>query len=179
GGWPTTFTDVATGVDHLAKLDGVTPDNAVLLGHSAGGHLAAWAASRTTATPGGAPQVRPRGTISLAGVLDLTAGQPQGLGGGVIEQLLGGTPAQQPEHYDRGDPVRLVPAAGPVACIHGTDDRTVPADQSTAYVAADTAAGGTASYDEVPGDHFAIIDPSQDAWTTTSKRFRSLARVDG
>ncbi len=50
GGWPETFADVAAAIDHL---DGLHPaldlDRVELLGHSAGGHLALWAAGRETA----------------------------------------------------------------------------------------------------------------------------------
>ena len=70
GEWPHAMTDVALAVDRLRRED--LAERVVLLGHSAGGHLAVWAASRTDATPGGPPQVRPSAAISLAGVLDLT-----------------------------------------------------------------------------------------------------------
>ncbi len=70
GAWPDPMTDVALAVDRLARED--LADRVVLLGHSAGGHLAVWAASRTERTPGGAATVRPVGAISLSGVLDLT-----------------------------------------------------------------------------------------------------------
>ncbi len=45
GGWPATFADVAAGIDLLADLD-VDTCAVVAIGHSAGGHLAAWAAGR-------------------------------------------------------------------------------------------------------------------------------------
>ena len=47
--WPTIFSDVAQGIDFLTtfatehKLD---LSNVLIIGHSAGGHLATWAASR-------------------------------------------------------------------------------------------------------------------------------------
>ena len=59
GGWPGTFDDVATAVDVLPSLvreaagGGVISDEpALLAGHSAGGHLALWAASRHNLPPG-------------------------------------------------------------------------------------------------------------------------------
>lgn len=175
GGWPTTFEDVAAGVDHLTELDGADPDHVVLLGHSAGGHLAAWAASRSQKTPGGAPKVAVSGVVSLAGVLDLVGGARDDLGNGAIQQLMGGAPEAVPDRYALGDPLELAPASCPVSCLHGTDDDVVPAAQSTAYVEVASQAGGTASYDEVPGTHFTIIDPRSEAWTTTSGLVASLA----
>ena len=70
GGFPQTFEDVAHAVDALpADL----ARRVVVVGHSAGGHLAGWAAGRTARTPGGAPHVALTGVISLSGLLDLTA----------------------------------------------------------------------------------------------------------
>jgi acetyl esterase/lipase len=51
GGYPNTFDDVARGIDHLAELDDARLDlhDVTALGHSTGGHLALWAASRSDA----------------------------------------------------------------------------------------------------------------------------------
>ena len=55
GGWPHTFADVAAAIDHLAAIDApIDLANVSVLGHSAGGHLALWAASRGK-LPSGAP----------------------------------------------------------------------------------------------------------------------------
>src|ERR1700760_5181573 len=42
GGWPATFTDVAAGMDAVPEMLGpaIDPDRVILIGHSAGGHLA-------------------------------------------------------------------------------------------------------------------------------------------
>ncbi len=161
GGFPNTLDDVATAIDRLAGEDvpeGLT-DNVVLLGHSAGGHLAVWTASRNERTAGGEPRVRPRGAISLAGVLDLVrAGTAPGSVVPVTE-FMGGSPAESPEDYALADPSRLVPAACPVWAVHADRDETVPAEQSTSYVALARAAGAAVQRVVVPGDHLAVIDP--------------------
>jgi acetyl esterase/lipase len=161
GGWPATFEDVAAGLDALADQD--VPRTTVLLGHSAGGHLAGWAASRTAQTPGGAARVPLVRVLSLAGVLDLTAAAAQSPSAGPVAALMGGTPDQQPERYRQGDPTLLVPASCPVIAVRATDDRVVDPAQSPAYVAAAREAGGEATLVEVPGDHFAMIDPGSTA----------------
>ena len=48
GGWPRTLEDVAAAVDHLADIPRVPLDlrRVVAIGHSAGGHLATWLATR-------------------------------------------------------------------------------------------------------------------------------------
>ena len=58
GGWPGTFDDVAAAVDALRALvrdatgaDRVSDEPPLLAGHSAGGHLALWAAARHRLPP--------------------------------------------------------------------------------------------------------------------------------
>lgn len=65
GGWPATFEDIAAGIDHLADLP-VGTSRVVAIGHSAGGHLAAWAAGRAGLPPGapGAPGAAGRQHVS-------------------------------------------------------------------------------------------------------------------
>ena len=49
GGWPGTYLDVGRAVDHLRAIGGkhnLDLGRVVLVGHSAGGHLAMWAAGR-------------------------------------------------------------------------------------------------------------------------------------
>jgi acetyl esterase/lipase len=64
GGVPQTLDDVSAAIDKLAELDGVDLSRVVTIGHSAGGHLAAWAATREY------PRVPLTGVVSQAGVLD-------------------------------------------------------------------------------------------------------------
>ena len=52
GGYPSTSEDVAAAIDHLATVEDLTVDRVVALGHSAGGHLAAWAAGRSKLAAG-------------------------------------------------------------------------------------------------------------------------------
>jgi acetyl esterase/lipase len=162
GGFPTTLDDVATAVDRLAGsgLPAGLAENVVLLGHSAGGHLAVWAASRTEGTPGGRAAVRARGAISLAGILDLTRAGSVAGSTVPVTAFMGGSPTQAPEDYALADPARLVPATCPVWAVHADRDETVPVQQSASYVALAEAAGGTVRRVVVPGDHVAVIDPA-------------------
>jgi acetyl esterase/lipase len=163
-----TLSDVAAAVDRLGH-GGRTPrldQDVVLLGHSAGGHLAVWAASRNAHTPGGAARVAVRGAVSLSGVLDLThaASDPRSLS--PVIAFMGGTPDEVPDDYAVADPALLVPATCPVWAVHAADDQVVAPEQSTRYVARDRAAGGTAEAVTVPGDHFTLIDPASNAFPT-------------
>ena len=157
GGVPHTLEDVAAALDllHARGLD----HRVVVVGHSAGGQLAVWAASRTARTPGGAPRVHPALVVSLSGVLDLTLAAGSAYAGEPTTSFVGGTPARQGALYAEADPTLLVPAACPVAVVQAADDQVVASEQARSYVAHDTAAGGRARYIEVPGDHFSLIDP--------------------
>lgn len=161
GGTPETFDDIAAGIDKLADT-GLDLSTVVTLGHSAGGHLAVWAAARDRYDwPGGVPVTA---AISQAGVLDLIGASEQGLGGGAVEALLGREPTTADAAYD---PLQQLPIDVPVWCVHGTDDPIVPISQSATYVAAATEAGTTAELVEVDGDHFVLIDPTSAAWSRT------------
>lgn len=184
GGFPATLEDVAAAVDLLAgdgqRAAGGRLDLArvVVVGHSAGGQLAVWAASRTRLSPGApgaGPVVTPRGAVAQAGVLDLVAGAEQNLGGGAVASLLGGSPLERPVAYAQASPAALLPAAGPVVAVHGDADTTVPLDQSRRYVVAAEAAGGRARLVTVAGaDHFALIDPEDPAWSVVRSEIRGL-----
>lgn len=178
GGWPRTLTDVAAAIDALAGVAAggehgtIDTTRVVAIGHSAGGQLAAWAASRPalgSASPSrftGGTSVPVTGVVSQAGVLDLTTAADDGVGGSAVPDLIGGSPTKVPERYDVADPTRLLPLGVPVHCVHGRDDGNVPFCQSQDYVAAATDAGDPAVLHEVPGDHFTLIDPSSAAWKT-------------
>lgn len=166
GGWPATFDDVAAGIEALADVPGLDLTTVITLGHSAGGHLATWAAARHRFPQWSPSRVRVTHVVSQAGVLDLTTGFAQGLGGGAVEALLGGPPGVPPfeARYDRADPQRQLPLDVPVWCVHGVDDDVVPLSQSENYVAAAAEAGAEATLVTVEGDHFVVIDPTTPAW---------------
>lgn len=159
GGDPETFDDIAAGIDKLGEL-GLDLTRVVVLGHSAGGHLGTWAASRGRFDPwsGGVAVTQ---VISQAGVLDLVAAYDEDLGGGAVERFLGHAPGPDDAPLD---PQQQLPLDVPVWCVHGGSDQNVPITQSQAYVAAATAAGATAELVTVDGDHFAVIDTTSAAW---------------
>ncbi|GAA5107549.1 alpha/beta hydrolase [Alloalcanivorax gelatiniphagus] len=155
GGTPETFDDVAAAIDALAGVEGLDLSTVVTLGHSAGGHLAVWAAGRT----GGLVPVTH--AISQAGVLDLVESDRAGLGDGAATALLGHAAGPADAAWD---PQQQLPLDVPVWCVHGVDDAVVPLAQSEGYVAAARAAGAQAEVVRVEGDHFVVIDPATPAW---------------
>ncbi|GAA3054839.1 hypothetical protein GCM10010464_19430 [Pseudonocardia yunnanensis] len=105
GGWPGTFADVAAAVDTIVGIDpAVDAERIVLVGHSAGGHLATWAGLRgalPTGAVGADPVARPVGVVSLSGVLDLVAADGEKFGTALedmdAEPIWGAPPPARPE----------------------------------------------------------------------------------
>jgi len=154
GGFPMTLEDVAAAIDYLqviSEVDHVEWQGHVVVGHSAGGHLALWNASR-----GGV--VVPDLTIGLAPVANVIAANQNGTGRDATSNFFGGDVDDVPERYAEGQPD---PAGfhGRVVLVHGTADEQVPLEQSTAireHVAR------VAELDEV--DHFDVINPEHESW---------------
>jgi dipeptidyl aminopeptidase/acylaminoacyl peptidase len=173
GGWPGTFDDVLAAVRELPALVSkatagqVTTERTVLAGHSAGGHLALWAAAQepTAAV-----------VISLAGVCDLAGCYRLRLGQDAAGELMGGGPEEFPERYLRADPMAAIPVPASVILIHGAADDRVPWQQSAAYAAAASAAGGEAPCVLLPdAGHFDVIDPLSPAWPAVRAEFLSAS----
>jgi acetyl esterase/lipase len=159
GGIPETLDDVAAALDHVRTT--LAPDRLVVLGHSAGGHLALWAAGTVDAA------------VSLAGVADLADAARTGIGAGAAVELAGGLPEERPEAYELADPIGRLPARVPTLLVHGGADDRVPVEQSRRYAAA---AGATCELLELPGTgHFELIDPRSTAWTSIAERLDDWA----
>lgn len=179
GGWTSTFDDTALALDHLTTLGSTRLDlsKVYTLGHSAGGHLAAWLAARPglpAGAPGGAPRVRVRGVVAQAGVLDLVDGAR--LGDGAVVDLLGGRPSDVPERYEIASPAERTPLRVPTVCVHGTADTDVPLSQSERFTARAVAAGDRAELVRVEGaDHFDVIDVATPAWRACAAALDRLA----
>jgi acetyl esterase/lipase len=178
GGWPGTLLDVAAAVDALGEQAQVDPSRVAVVGHSAGGHLALWAAARwrlPSGAPGADPVVRPRAAVSLAGVADLEHGARERLGDGACLDLLGGSPDDVPERYAIASPAALLPLGVPQVLVHGGLDDKVPSAQSREHALAAEAAGDDVELVELPWvDHFDVIDPAHDAWHAVVERLPAL-----
>jgi acetyl esterase/lipase len=177
GGYPATLEDAAAAIDHLATLADVDTERVVTVGHSAGGHLATWAAGRTglaAGAPGAQPVIQIAGVMSLAGVIDLGTAARQKLGNGAALELMGGDPDQFPERYAVADPLSQVPVPAAVCCVHAHADDRVPFELSVTYVAAARAAGQDAQLFEADGDHFTVTDTAAPTWPAIIGKLEEL-----
>lgn len=184
GGWPGTLDDVARAVDIvpalLSRTLATTLHRVVLLGHSAGGHLVTWAASRPS-LPSTSPWYRLDAgadlVVDLAGVCDLCHADALGLDDHAIRDLLGGGPVDVPDRFAAADPAALTPAA-PVVVVHGTEDVQVPIAVSGSYVKAMADVGAEVRFVELAGvDHFGLIDPLSTAWPSVLAAVRGATLI--
>lgn len=131
--FPAAHDDVLTAIrwlrDHATELD-TDPERTVLLGRSAGGHLALLAAYRSD-DPG------IRGVIALYPPADLhwswdNPSNPWVLDSPkTLSEFLGGTPQTAGAAFDAATPIAFVgPNTPPTLLLHGTRDELVFAEQS-------------------------------------------------
>ena len=168
GGYPRTLDDVAAAVDHLTEVPAHTPGaldltRVVAIGHSAGGHLAAWLATREVA------RVPVTGVVAQAGVLDLRMASALALSDSVVHDLLGGPPDAVPERYAAASPAERLPLGVPALITHGDRDDIVPLAISESFAAAARAAGDDVELVVAPGeDHFGHLDPDNPLWAAVT-----------
>jgi len=159
GGYPATFEDVAAGIDALATIDGLDLTRVVAIGHSAGGHLAAWAATRRD------PAVRVTGVVAQAGVLDLVLAWNLGLSEHAVGDLLGGSPKQVPQRYAATSPRARLPLGVPILLVHGAADDVVPPRMSREFArAADDAGDDVVLHEEAAEEHMGHLGTANPMW---------------
>ena len=150
GGWPGTFLDVANATDKLRDIAKKAPldlDRVYTSGHSAGGQLALWLATRAKLPPASelhvADPIPIRGVLGLAAITDLgqyRIGPPKSCHSSV-EPLLGGTPETVGDRYLATSPIQRLPLGVPQVFIQGEKDPIVSPASVRAYVEAAKAAG--------------------------------------
>ncbi|MEU5309524.1 alpha/beta hydrolase [Streptomyces sp. NPDC021562] len=184
GRWPDTFDDVAAALDALPALAREALPQAdlrrtVLTGHSAGGHLALWAAARHV-LPADAPwrtsaPAPLRGVVALAPIADFAMAEKLDVCGNAALQLLGGE-AKFAERQGYADPALLLPTGIATTLVQGRTDTVVPQAVAESYADAAARAGevvGLTLLEEV--GHFPLIDPAADACAVVAEEIAQLA----
>jgi acetyl esterase/lipase len=162
--FPEAVDDVACAVRwsaNQARSHGRAPTRVVLLGHSAGGHLAALVALSGDEFGRDCPDppVDIDGLIGLAGIYDT------GPFRGFMSQWMGISPTEQPETWERADPVEwlrrgvVTPTGLRALLLHGDEDQSVPLTQTTALRDALNTAGIEVDSTVLAGqDHLEIFE---------------------
>jgi acetyl esterase/lipase len=143
-----------------ARMAGRHDGRVLVVGHSAGGHLALWAAAC-------APPPMLAGTLALAPLADLAHAHALGLGRGAVRRFLGAPPEERAGY----DPARLPTPVTPVSLVEAELDGLVPADVVRGYAEAHPcrllrAAGAR---------HFSLIDPENPGWRIVPAELRRLS----
>jgi acetyl esterase/lipase len=174
-GYPGTFLDIADAVDRLrieAPRYRLDTKRMVAVGHSAGGHLALWAAARARLPPTSplwrADPLKISAVVSLGGIGDLK-GQADIFAGACgpepIPRIIG--LAERPEPYADTSPAELLPTGAHVVMMSGELDHVMPPPTGQAYGERVRRAGDSAEAVAIPGaSHFDVVMPSTAAWKT-------------
>lgn len=142
GGWPGSGHDVKMALDYIRQVPDIDALTVATIGHSAGGHLALWAANRPSARQVGL-------TVGLAAVTDLASlASSGGPGSAEAKQLLAS-----------GAPPAL-DAPSSTLLVHGEDDEMVPVLHTTRL-------SHEARVEIFPKlGHFDLLDPTREHWST-------------
>lgn len=177
--WKDTLDDVLTGIRHVARLDNVALDleRVIVVGHSAGGHLALWAAAQSRRKEIAGEVVGIAAVVGLAAVSDLVEAWKLDLGKGAVAQLLAAAPDEEPDRYRSTSPRALLPIDVRQELLHGAQDSAVPLSMSRDYIAAASAAGDDAELYVLPeSGHMDFLDPLSGAFAMLLARLEQLSR---
>lgn len=182
GGYPGMYQDVAAALERLraeAPAQRLDLGRLALVGHSAGGHLAQWAAARAR-LPRASVLYQPDplavpAVISLGGLADLR--HEEALIKSSCErdmvQLTGQASAARPDVFADTSPAELLPAGVHTVLIHGQFDTVSPPRVGADYARRARAAGETAELIVLPGaSHYDEVAASSPAWRIVGAEIR-------
>lgn len=171
-----------------AQRLGVDPERIVVMGDSAGAHLALLAAYAPQEFPPscGLAPLRPAAVVALYPPTELVSLQRSGgwrypdvLPGDGVLDLMGAAPEQDPAPYRAASPLSYVgPDVPRTLVLHGRSDQVVPVEQSRELVAALERAGVEHSYVEAPFANHGF-DQVWGAVTTQTARAAVTGWLDG
>ncbi|MDG1012288.1 MAG: alpha/beta hydrolase [Luminiphilus sp.] len=159
GGWPGTLDDIALAIQRVAVLGGEAP---WLVGHSAGGHLALWAAAD--------PALPLKGVVTLAAITNLAQyAQQEGSCPSMVAKFLGGSPESLPDRYAQvtvHDKVFLKP----IHLILGEADPIVSQGQLAGFTETNTQIIAESG-------HFDLVYPGTPAFDQVIETLRNLIQI--
>ena len=146
-----TVGDMAHALERLPSRIKQHNGRVVVIGHSAGGHLALLAATKYATSS-------LLGVLALAPAADLRLAHQRALGDGAVAAFLGTSPEARADL----DPQQLGAPTVVTTLVHGDEDSVVPLEISQSYLAMH----GNARLVRLEGcGHFALIDPLSTQWT--------------
>ena len=181
GGYPGTYQDVAAALDRVAGFADEAElklDKVVVAGHSAGGHLALWAAARRKIASG--PLSRRSGlpvdaVVAIGALPNLETDTATACGAAPVEAMVG--PARLGGRYGDTSPAHMLPLRTRQIIVAGAEDVTVPPAVSEAYVRKAKDSGDRVEYRLLPdAAHVEEIAPGTPGWDRIAPLIEKLAR---
>jgi acetyl esterase/lipase len=158
-----TLKDVALAITEIPVHVSDHNGTMLLIGHSAGGQLALWAAATCkTAVL--------KGVLALGPVADLQWGEAHAVGDHAVRDFLGTPASQRPDI----DPCLLPSPSIAVTLIHGVEDSIAPIAMSENYCMRHPRARLIKLND---CGHFALIDPLSHAWPQVIAQLQLLSQL--
>jgi len=178
GGWTGTFDDVAAAADSLnksAEKYNLDLNQAIVAGHSAGGHLAIWLANRPVKWLEG---FKPKAVLALAPAADLAHLHDKAVCGNVVDKLMGGSPEEFPERYELASGTQRLPLAVPQHIVIGKHDINW-APVGYKYINDAKQKGNDPEvYIAEESGHFEMIDPDSSTWSLVLKASRAALGLE-
>lgn len=187
GGYPGTFLDVRAALDLIqaqATARRLELDRVALVGHSAGGVLALWAAGRTQ-LPKSSPLYEP-GPLRVRQVIALGAsGDLRSLArlwktrcDLEVTRLTGAPTAERPDVYADTSPLELTPNGSQTLFINGDHDTILTPQESEDYAALVRGRGDGAETLVLPAaSHFDEVAVTSPAWQRVEPAIRKALGV--
>lgn len=185
GGYPGTYLDVARATDALrdhSAEHALDLTRIAGIGHSAGGHLVTWLATRRRLSAdsplAGSDPLEFSGVINAGGLADLELSvevtQFSCLGA-ILDELTGSASETRPNVFSDTSPAELLPVPARFVSVSGAMDTISPPGLATALADKDLAAGGTGQAVIVPGNnHVDLIAPGTAAWETQASLLQDM-----
>ena len=188
GGYPGTYLDVAKATDalrdHAAAYD-LDLQRVVGTGHSAGGHLVTWLATRAAlpeeSSLASSDPLAFKGVINSGGLADLELSvqvtQNDCLGA-IVDDLTGTASEARTDVFSDTSPARLLPVPGVFYSVSGDMDRISPPGLASAIARLDRSAGGSGKAVIIAGNnHVDLIAPGTAAWDTQADLLQEMLRA--
>ena len=172
GGYPGTYQDVGQALDLIrdhAEARKLDLNRVVLYGHSAGGHLALWAAGRAK-LPADSPlktenPFKPNGVVSVGGFGSLKKWQAEvnnSCGADTVQKL---APGEDDSRFADTSPELLLPTGVPLVMLHGVYDSVAFPYIGLDHVQDARRAGELSEVQLAPvAGHFEVIAPGTPAF---------------
>ncbi len=171
--WIDPFEDSIDSINHLIQLkktyDKIDLNEIILMGHSAGGHLAIWLGTNNNIKKNKV-EINPRHIVGLAPILDLIGCYRNNSGNQAVKELLQCSPEENLERYKNASPIELLPIKTPITIFHGDNDEYLSIEMTRKFAEISDSSDTQFSFVEIEGGfHMDFIDPN-------SKSIQSVVR---